>query len=735
MFTLDDLREVCDEHGRISFSDLRLVLKKLDSVDESSIDALFAALSQHGQDDSHSIPIQDVELCLAQLTHSQLISGSTDENAAEECTGVDNANGASPTRLDPKPGRAGSFRDLVSQASSRSLVSLSPDGYSQAELMTYLSQLVTFKALPAGELDTLLHHVDAYIDSMKDTFETRAATSLARYEQVEKDARELRQSNAMLTEEFARLEEELAHAASFRHLADERGAEVKRLQMEVASQSDDITRLSGASKTAAKADGIIERLHKTIHQQELCIAEQRDQILSLEAAREGVKATNESMLVERASLLEELATITDKLHSEGHKIQGQQAQASQLVEENSRLRERTDEFREILSIKDDVIRKLRRTVDDQTLLIQSLRLNNEPGIFSTPGRNSGPDGSIMSDLVPSGMATSECNGTNNEQAGSTLSPGGTQNSAPDKAARNRVGVAACGTPHGVTPTPPAEADDSNACTVNPATTAPDTHSADTHSADTTATVSTTAGVAAADDDIWFEAKNGAENVNMYSRALKRHRAGRKLVTRKTAQQMSLSVLQRINGILHDLIAAQSERLISALAERDWLESDIEVKMRVSACMIEQSKRVVQTAQSDLTAASPISHNFNKLVAGSPSSPTLTRRIPGYHGNRGVTPQSAPAQRHFGASASGSSLGGGGTTASPKRGWRGLFARASLDFGSTGGTGTGARPPPRSDDLHARGGADLPATMLFGQRADAGAPRETAWADQAPRVDA
>lgn len=49
----------------------------------------------------------------------------------------------------------------------------------------------------AAELDTLLHHVDAYLETMKESFELRAASSLARYEQVEKDARELRLSNGM----------------------------------------------------------------------------------------------------------------------------------------------------------------------------------------------------------------------------------------------------------------------------------------------------------------------------------------------------------------------------------------------------------------------------------------------------------------------------------------------------------------------------------------------------------
>ena len=47
----------------------------------------------------------------------------------------------------------------------------------------------------------------------------------------------------------------------------------------------------------------------------------------------------------------------------------------------------------------------------------------------------------------------------------------------------------------------------------------------------------------------------------YSRALKRHRAGRKLVTRKTAQQMNIPVLHRINGILHDLIAVTLTPLV------------------------------------------------------------------------------------------------------------------------------------------------------------------------------
>lgn len=66
-------------------------------------------------------------------------------------------------------------------------------------------------------------------------------------------------------------------------------------------------------------------------------------------------------------------SFADEFSSQVH---GQQQHATQLVEQNSRMRERTGELREIITMKDDAIKKLRRTVDDQTLLIQSLRCNS-----------------------------------------------------------------------------------------------------------------------------------------------------------------------------------------------------------------------------------------------------------------------------------------------------------------------------------------------------------------------
>jgi hypothetical protein len=75
-------------------------------------------------------------------------------------------------------------------------------------------------------------------------------------------------------------------------------------------------------------------------------------------------------------------------------VSGQQQHTTQLVEQNARMRERTGELRDIITMKDDAIKKLRRTVDDQTLLIQSLRFS------TTTGGSFGGDrkGSIMSEI-------------------------------------------------------------------------------------------------------------------------------------------------------------------------------------------------------------------------------------------------------------------------------------------------------------------------------------------------
>lgn len=92
MFSLDELHHMCDAHGRISFSDLRGVLEKLDSVEDHTIDALFAALGQHTQGGNYSIAIQDVELCLTQFEKSRKLSEVDDGNAAAEDTEEDDTD-------------------------------------------------------------------------------------------------------------------------------------------------------------------------------------------------------------------------------------------------------------------------------------------------------------------------------------------------------------------------------------------------------------------------------------------------------------------------------------------------------------------------------------------------------------------------------------------------------------------------------------------------------------------
>ena len=94
----------------------------------------------------------------------------------------------------------------------------------------------------------------------------------------------------------------------------------------------------------------------------------------LQAAREGHQGEVEQLRAEKEALILELRAVNDRLETEGYIVKGQSQQSNELVERNAQLQERTEELREILTMKDEVIAKLRRTIDDQSLLIQSLRV-------------------------------------------------------------------------------------------------------------------------------------------------------------------------------------------------------------------------------------------------------------------------------------------------------------------------------------------------------------------------
>ena len=60
------------------------------------------------------------------------------------------------------------------------------------------------------------------------------------------------------------------------------------------------------------------------------------------------------MMAERDELIEQLRQLTDKLETEGFVVRGQNQQTDKLSERNAQLQERTEEFREIVTMKDQV---------------------------------------------------------------------------------------------------------------------------------------------------------------------------------------------------------------------------------------------------------------------------------------------------------------------------------------------------------------------------------------------
>jgi len=58
------------------------------------------------------------------------------------------------------------------------------------------------------------------------------------------------------------------------------------------------------------------------------------------------------MMAERDELIEQLRQLTDKLETEGFVVRGQTQQTDKLSERNAQLQERTEEFREIVTMKD-----------------------------------------------------------------------------------------------------------------------------------------------------------------------------------------------------------------------------------------------------------------------------------------------------------------------------------------------------------------------------------------------
>jgi hypothetical protein len=169
------------------------------------------------------------------------------------------------------------------------------------------------------------------------------------------------------------------------------------------------------------------------------------------------------------------------------------------------MRERTSELREIIGMKDAAMKKLRRTVDDQTLLIQSLRFNSADDTEHRGQKKV----SIMSEI-------SEYVRT---RADDDARPPSEEHNDPTADGANDAG--------GV------EGD-------------PDFNLAEPRILSPLINM----------DDL------GAR-MSFYASALQQVAKGKQLVTRESAKGMSLERLQRIATVLEELVTFKSEQLLQA----------------------------------------------------------------------------------------------------------------------------------------------------------------------------
>lgn len=314
-----------------------------------------------------------------------------------------------------------------------------------------------------------------------------------------------------------------------------------------------------------------------------------------------------------------------------------QFEAGQLGAENLTLREELRALEATLASKEAAVERYKSQLDDQTLLVQSLHAER-----SANGEQTGYTGSLMNEIEHLVMAQIE----NNPNSSSNTDAGnGTPAEAAGKPDVDSPSVA----PKPAAPTAADDADgDADGGNPFPATSAA--------SGAGPSEQGENAGklpVSAPSSPLRKTQDTSAimqDRLQVYAAASAHHLSGRKVITPDMAAEMDIPSLLKTAAALQDLIDTRSSRLIDALAEREWLETDIRVKnsfvkFYVQKAASEASPKTKLTKSSASAASTPRRKN-----SGSKSSSMFGNLMTPISSRLNFWGSSAPAARKATATA-------------------------------------------------------------------------------------
>jgi hypothetical protein len=193
-----------------------------------------------------------------------------------------------------------------------------------------------------------------------------------------------------LSDEFQREDAEMAEAANYRRLWEEKSQQVVPLQDEVgrlrAEVATALERDAAAKVTSAERN----KLQSTVTEQQKQLLKQLDRTQSTEQKLSVAQSDFEALKEERDLLLQEFHGVLEQVNSQGVSVQ---FQADHLDSENVKLREQVKLLQATLTTKETAIERIKEQLEDQTLLVQSLHAER-----AAEAEQTGYTGSLMNEI-------------------------------------------------------------------------------------------------------------------------------------------------------------------------------------------------------------------------------------------------------------------------------------------------------------------------------------------------
>jgi hypothetical protein len=414
--------------------------------------------------------------------------------------------------------------------------------------------------------------------------------------------REVEHRLQALTEEFHTQEMELTAAASQRRQHEDRAHQVEVLAQDVVRLQGELAAAAEANAAAQLAVGERNRMRSKSETQNKQMLEQLERVHALEQALEESQQALDDLQEERDILMAEFGQMVDSLKSQGVSVQ---FEAGQLSEENKELRVHVRGLEASLASKEAAVARLKTQLDDQTLLVQSMHADRSAASTGEDGQPSF-GGSLMNEIEHMVMAQIQATDAFSSEDEETAEPTPEPALAPAPApapAKPMVLVPAAELAALMTEpiagTPPPQLRSSSMSPVRRAGRRGAGASADIGAAGSPSVSRTLSRR----PSISGSKRSVQDRLQVYAAMSASHLAGRKIITSKMAMDMDMPTLRRTAAALQDLIDTRSTRLIDALAEREWLQNDIELKQTFAKFYLDAAKKQVEVAAAQKPAKS------------------------------------------------------------------------------------------------------------------------------------